>query len=115
MKQFLQRLLIASMLSGSAYAQILDGNKLLQFMNADTSFEKMYATGYITGVADSFRGTMHCPPANSTVGQMNDMVKNYLTNTPATRHLPGDLIVGYVLKSVWPCKEKGKSGGGSQL
>jgi hypothetical protein len=69
----------------------------------------MHALGYIVGVADMGRGFVNCMPENATAGQINDMVKNYLINTPADRHLTGDVIVNKVLKAVWPCAKRGTS------
>lgn len=93
-------------ISMSAHAEFKDGNKLLQNMNASEYFSQGVAFGYITGVADMGQGIVHCMPANVTVGQIHDMVKNYLTNTPAERHHTADIIVNKVLKATWPCPRR---------
>lgn len=105
-------LLICLAMIGSAQAQILDGNKLHGYLQSENHIERLYGTGYVVGVADAVRGTLFCPPANMTVGQLSDIVKNFLANTPAIRHIQGDVIVGHVLKSLWPCQEQR---GGKQL
>jgi hypothetical protein len=43
---------------------------------------------------------------------MRDMVRNYLTNNPAVRHLPADLLVLHVLKGTWPCANNQRKGNG---
>lgn len=101
-------LILALLLAGTAHAEFSDGNKLLSDMNGDV-YDRMHALGYITGVYDVGRSVIHCGPPNVTAGQINDMVKNYLTNTPAERHLTGDTIVNRVLKAVWPCAKRGNS------
>ncbi len=98
-------LLCLALVAGSSHAYFKDGNKLLAELNSNTGTNVLPAVGlgYITGVADALYGVTNCPPENVTAGQMRDMVKNYLDNTPAIRHLPANQIVSHVLKSVWPC------------
>jgi hypothetical protein len=38
-----------------------------------------------------------------------DMVKLYLENNPANRHNTADRIVNHVLKTVWPCAQRGQN------
>lgn len=105
MKRFLILLLIA----GSAHAEFKDGNQLYAQMTNGDNNDWFNAIGYVTGVSDAQRGTISCPQANVTAGQLFDMVKNYLGNTPAIRHLPADGIIGYVMGKSWPCAKKGSS------
>jgi hypothetical protein len=100
--------ILALLIAGSANAEFSDGNKLLSDMNGD-AMDRMHALGYVTGVFDAGRNLVHCPPTNVTAGQISDMVKNYLNNIPADRHLTGDTIVFKVLKATWPCAKKGSS------
>jgi len=104
----MKKLLILLAFCGSAHAEFRDGNKLLSDLQGDI-YDRMHALGYIVGVADMGRGFVNCMPENATAGQINDMVKNYLINTPADRHLTGDVIVNKVLKAVWPCAKRGTS------
>lgn len=87
----MKRFLILILLCGSAHANF---------------YEQGTAIGYIMGVADTGLGIVHCTPANATAGQLNDMMKNYLTNTPAHRHRSADVLVNHVLKSMWPCADR---------
>lgn len=96
-------LLSMALLCGVAHAEFYTGNDLLQRLNSDILAERSAAIGYIMGVADSGHGVSYCPPEAVTSGQMRDMVRNYLTNTPAVRHLSADSLVTHVIKSSWPC------------
>ncbi len=102
--------LITLALCGSAHAEFLDGNKLLSDMKGSHGFQ-MSALGYVMGVADAIQGAVACVPPSVTSGQVQDMVRNYLDNTPASRHHTGDVIVGHVLKSAWPCPVRPNRGG----
>lgn len=101
--------LILAVFSTAAQAEFQDGNKLLSNLKDSAYFSQGYAMGYIAGIADMGLGVVHCAPANVTAGQLNDMVKNYLENTPAERHLSGDILVNRVLKTVWPCAKRGSA------
>lgn len=103
-------LLSLTLLCGSAHAEFIDGNKLLSDMNGSHGFQ-MSALGYVMGVADALQGAVVCMPPSVTSGQVLDMVRNYLTNTPAIRHFSGDAIVSHVLKASWPCAERRKGTG----
>lgn len=100
----------------SAHAEFLDGNKLLNLLqgeerkNSDGVADFLQGLGYITGVSDSLRGVVHCPPSNITAGQITDMVKQVLISQPENRHLTGDRIVGWTLKRAWPCPERKGTG-----
>lgn len=104
-----KKALILSLFCTAAQAEFQDGNKLLSMLKDSGYFNQGYAMGYIAGIADMGVGFVHCAPPNVTAGQMNDMVKNYLENTPAERHLTGDIVVNRVLKAVWPCPKKGNA------
>lgn len=102
-------LILALLLAGTAHAEFKDGNKLLSDMRDSSYYIQGVALGYVTGVADVGVGVIHCAPPNLTAGQLHDMVKNYLENTPAERHLTADTIINKVLKAVWPCAKRGSS------
>ena len=82
-----------------------DGNRLNSKMTGDIS-DKMQALGYIMGVADAVDTIHVCAPLNATAGQFNDMVKQYLDQYPAIRHLAADIIVTRALERIWPCEKK---------
>ena len=103
-------ILTLALVAGTAQAgSFWDGNKLYNKLQGNT-MEQMQALGYIMGVADALDTATICAPLNVTAGQVNDMMKNYLENYPAVRHLPADSIINVVLGRMWPCeKKKGQS------
>ncbi len=107
-------LITLALVAGGARAEFMDGNTLLGDLRGDTPSARSFGLGYIVGVADALRNVAFCPPDNVTAGQIRDMVRNYLDNTPAARHHTGDVIVTNVLKSVWPCAAR-PGRGGTQL
>ena len=92
--------------SVSAHAEFRTGNELHSQLNG-THGQQMLSLGYVMGVADALRSVTICPPETLTAGQASDMVKKYLEDNPAVRHLAGDAIVNRVLSSVWPCARRG--------
>lgn len=107
MKKLLAGLLLAPAM---ASANFIDGNDLWKYLNGKDYFSNGHSLGYITGVFDATRGTWHCPPHNGggiTAGQVEDIVRQYLTQNPATRNLPADLLISAALGRVWPCPNKG--------
>ncbi len=103
--------LVAALVSGSASAQMLDGNKLLDiFKKAETAGNHVdwgMSRGYVAGVYDSNIGVNFCSPGSMTLGQLSDMAKNYLEANPAVRHLPAEAIIVYYMSKTWPCAKKG--------
>jgi hypothetical protein len=102
---------VALVLCGSAHAEFWSGNDLLTRIQSNEYADRSLALGYVMGVFDSSRGTLHCNNIEGvTAGQVRDIAKNYLINNPQYRHMSADLIVGVSLGQVWPCAQK-KSGG----
>lgn len=99
--------LLLAFVSASASAEFMDGNKLLSDLQSPHTDERMFALGYIAGVADAGRGTQSCPHPNVTIGQMRDAVRQHLDATPTLRHFTADVIVNHVLGKAWPCPKRG--------
>jgi hypothetical protein len=93
-------------LSSAAHAEFLTGNDLLSKMNHSDVTEKAIAMGYVAGVYDAGRGVHHCPPANVTLGQIHEMVKNTIVAAPSLRHHSADQFVLITLETHWPCPKK---------
>lgn len=104
MRKFLVGLMLVC---GSAQATFVTGNDLHKDMLDSDVQARMYALGYIIGVADAAFTKSVCPPAGVTQGQVLDMVKNFSTNNPQLRNLPADIMVAISLIEHWPCP-KGK-------
>jgi hypothetical protein len=109
----MKKLILATCLTAlslAANAQQLhfaSGNKLLNDMNSSSVSDRMYALGYVAGAADTMNGIVFCLPPSVTVGQVNDMVKNYLTNAPQDRHFSADSIIAKVFGAAFPCPKGG--------
>lgn len=95
-----------------AHASFIDGNKLHKYLISNSDIENTHAWGYIAAIGDAFNGSTHCIPEGVSVGQLRDVVKKFLTDTPEVRHRPADVIVYVILKNTYPCaeKKKGKPG-----
>ncbi len=108
-------ILIAALLGGTAHAEFYSGNQLLNLMNG-SNMEQMHALGYVVGIADVWTGVRVCAPSGSggiNAGQVNDVVKQYLTSNPHLRHQTADGLTLTALSNVWPCANR--SNGGRQL
>ena len=91
--------------AAKANAEFFTGNQLLSLMQSSNTIDKIHALGYLQGVVDAHSSVTICPPPTVTAGQINDMIKNYLENTPSVRHKTADIIVRDALKPVWPCRQ----------
>jgi hypothetical protein len=101
--------LVATLVSGSASAYMVTGNKLHDEMQKPSTDNMAWAftRGFVAGVHDVQSEVKICSPSSANLGQMADMVKNYLENHPAIRHLPAEAIILHVLSTAWPCAKKG--------
>jgi hypothetical protein len=91
-----------------AHAEFFSGNTLLARLNGD-SLDRVQALGYIQGISDAYVRVIFCPPENVTAGQLSDMIRNYLTNNPATRHKTADALIAEAFGQVWPCAKRGNN------
>ena len=66
-------------------------------------------TGFITGVVDATEGLRslqkqtYCVPGNVTLGQLNEIVMNYLTSHPTVRDIAASALVMAALNETWHC------------
>lgn len=98
---------LAALLCGTAHAEFVDGNTLLSQLT-DTGPTYLAALGYVAGAADVGYGVAHCPPANVSLKQVADMVKQSLIALPAERAKSADTFVLATLSTTWPCKKAPK-------
>lgn len=89
-----------------AKAEFYTGNELLERMRSRDSIQRLEAMMYIAGAADAHRGAVSCPLPEVTLGQVYDLVKNYLERTPERRHQPGDWVVAAAMRPVFPCRTR---------
>lgn len=106
MKKLLIALLFVPAMSHAAFRT---GNTLLDDLNSTSEFNRGLALGYVMAAADMARGVWFCPPTdggNITAGQVNDMVRNYLTNNPIIRNKAADIILIDLFSSWYPCQNR---------
>ena len=108
----MMRLLIAVVLSvtlaGNAQALgdsvSMSGNKLLGSCNGPPlSWQNGFCMGYISGIVDGRNETSFCIPDGVTRGQVTDIVKFWLRENPATRHLRASRLIIDALWDKFPC------------
>lgn len=105
MKKVLFSLLLACSV---AHAEYDNGNKLLRDIEDPSANQRMYALGYIIGVADTHENGNLCIPGTVTKGQLNDVVHQFLRGNPQLRDLSADVLVLLALSEHWRCAQKGK-------
>lgn len=88
-----------------AHAEFMTGNALLSDLKGSAS-EHLFAQGYVSGVFDAGLTITHCPPKSITLGQIVDMTKRRLEDTPETPHQSADVLILNMLKATWPCAKK---------
>lgn len=86
-------------------AEFYSGNELYERMRSRDSIERLEAIMYVAGAADAHRGVISCPSPEVTLGQVLDLVRNYLERNPERRHHPGDWAVAAAMRPVFPCRK----------
>ncbi len=120
MKLRLYVLIAALAYSLSSHAEYYSGNDLLHDM-AGSTLEKALAMGYVMGVAEAIRTVLDveriklgkplipsfCIPVSGLPRQqVNDIVRKYLLDNPASRHEPAEAQVYGALGESFPCPNK---------
>jgi len=108
MKKFIAGLLFVPAI---AQAEFVNGNDLLNGLESTESMERVFAMGYIAGVADANHSITYCPPSGINLGQLRDMAKQYLTANASIRNLSGDVLIGDMLNRRWPCNKQPRGRG----
>lgn len=90
-----------------ASAEFISGNELLSNLKGDLD-ERMFAIGYIAGVSDFLDGMTVCSPEGVTLGQIRDLIRDYLDKNPQKRHYSADSLIRNRLEQLWPCQQRGK-------
>jgi len=105
MKKLLAALLFIPVM---ASAEFISGNDLYQDLKSSEGVDRVYALGYIAGVADAGQTGTHCIPSTVSLGQIRDMTLNYLRKNAEIRNLSGDVLIGMMLMERWPCEKRGR-------
>ncbi|MCL1080177.1 hypothetical protein L2734_18800 [Parashewanella spongiae] len=93
------------MASSTTSADFFDGNELVHRLNggdANTSFSKGLAAGFIVGVYDTV-GSKYCPPSNIYTGQLYLVVRKYLDANPEQLQSPASKLVEEAVAEAFPC------------
>ena len=108
MKKFIVGLLFIPVM---ASAEFVNGNDLLKELQSSDPIRRGFVMGYIAGVADANNSITWCPPGGINLGQLRDMIEQYLVANASIRNLSGDVLIGDMLNRRWPCKREGQSRG----
>jgi hypothetical protein len=87
------------------------GNSLLEMCShGQYSADNSYCLGYIAGMADaidaangSLLGWRACPPNEATEGQIMDVVVQFLSQHPESRHYTASSQIARALANAFPC------------
>lgn len=101
----------------SLSAGYVSGNDLYRDCTAEKNDLTYYQTrarcsAYIVGAADgideerTMSGIAECVPSNVAIGQLRDIVVDYLKKNPQNRHYTGYSIVSVALISAFRCQQK---------
>jgi hypothetical protein len=94
--------LILTCTVASAYFE--SGNRLAQSCFSEKFVDKGYCIGYIAGVWDALSGVVLCGSNEVTSGQVEKIVKKYLSENPESLHLPADRLIVRALLPTFGCK-----------
>ena len=108
--------ILVALSAGTGLAQIYfsTGNDLYGEMMSDKPVARMWARGYVIGVADqcsvhaNTAGIPNIVPKSSkiTQAQIYDIVKLFLQNHPRSRHLPAATLVYQALQKTFAPRDK---------
>lgn len=105
MKKLLAALLFVPAM---AHAEFWSGNDLYNKLGSNEYMDKTQGIGYIMGVYDVAIHVYFCPRTEQgiTVGQIRDMVFNYLYQNPSRRNELAEKLVLEVFRQTWPCANR---------
>jgi hypothetical protein len=75
-----------------AKADFYSGNELYARCTGETYSEMSLCQGYVAGVWDRSDVDKVCPATNARLGQIVDVVKNYLRDRPEDRHFAAESL-----------------------
>lgn len=65
-----------------------------------------YASGYVTGVADTLSGTVFCAPDRTSAVQIEAIVKKYMADHPEKWNaVTSPALIASALSTAFPCKK----------
>lgn len=105
----MKKLLIALlMVPAMARAEFFTGNELYQKLTSADHGDRMYAMGFVVGAYDMGVHVFFCPRTETgiTVGQVQDIVRNYMAANPGQRHRTAEFMIREAFKEIWPCQNR---------
>ena len=87
-----------------------DGNELLEVCTQTDYFSQGYCLGYIRALSDgmdmilAMDNKQVCYGGNVTIGQIRDVVIDYVKRNPAKRNQNAMVLVSWALAEAWPCQ-----------
>jgi hypothetical protein len=113
MKKLLLTTLLA-LTSPLAAAGFYDGNELHEMLNSPDALHRARGMAYIAGSFDALDGLdrvaggrsnnfTFCQPENMTLGQLNDIVRQFLHANPTKRSQEAYRLVLAALVTAFPC------------
>ncbi len=112
MRIILLALVLALLLpSLPAKAYFLTGNKLHEMCTSQEGRKRWQCLGYVQGIVDGqtyvqqfwSNPLKYCAPPTTTVGQVTDIVKKYLSDHPEARHHDAASLATAALREAFPC------------
>lgn len=100
---------IALVASFSAQAEFYSGNDIHRMFSSGNSSDRLFAMGFVAGVVDVYQDVGICVPNNVTLGQVNDIFKQWLIFNPEKRHFTAQELVREAISMVYPCQNKGRN------
>jgi hypothetical protein len=99
-------LVMTLLVAGEAQADFYEGNQLDEHCKSPTGV----CFGYVAGIADvllqtRIRDWHACVPAEVTLVQAVDIVKQYLDRNPMKHRMPAAGLVAEALQQAFPCKQ----------
>jgi hypothetical protein len=105
----MKKLILATCLTAlslAANANYVNGNQLHADLMGSNS-DRAFALGFVSGVVDSYDGDLFCTPRGANLGQLRDVVQQFLLRNPKERHRNAAAIVAIALVIDYPCKKDG--------
>jgi hypothetical protein len=94
-----------TLLLSTANAQYVNGNQLHADMTGSNN-DRAFALGFVAGVVDAFDQDLFCTPQGANLGQLRDVVTQFLVRNPKERHRNAAAIVAIALVIDYPCKKE---------
>jgi len=106
----MKKILTIALLSVSATvnANWFTGNDLHKHLSGG-DYQRGFVLGMVVGVASAWDGDLFCIPQGVTPGQMQDVVRQFISAKPQDRHESAEMIIAAALINAYRCEKKGQN------